>query len=325
MRIVANEFVLPIIDGKECHANHFVTLGEGRVFLVCFYGSKEGNDDVRIAGMFRNPKDGSWSQPELITEDDGVPHWNPVLLRRKDGSVVLFYKVGKPIADWKTKCKISYDDCKTWSDSFEMIDGDISGGRGPVRNKAIYLKDGSILAPGSTEKGEWKCFFDRSTDEGKTWTRSRDLRVPAGTLDKYDNLYNKGIIQPTLWQSKEGVHALLRSSEGAIYRVDSKDGIEWGDPYRTDMPNNNSGIDLDVLPDGRIILCCNPVSTDWGARSPISLFQSTDNGKTFTLLTHLTTMPGEFSYPVVQYVDGQLHVSYTWKRKTVQYFCLENV
>ena len=324
MKIIANELVLPL-DGTECHANHFLTLGDGRVFLVCFYGTKEGMDDVRIAGTFRNPKDGSWSAPQLITEDDGVPHWNPVLFKRKDGAVVLFYKVGKPIADWYTKCKISYDDCRTWSDSFEMVEGDYTGGRGPVRNKAIYLKDGSILAPGSIEKGEWKCFFDRSTDEGKTWTRTRDLCVPKGTLDKYDNLYNKGIIQPTLWQSDEGVHALMRSSEGVIYRTDSKDGVEWCDPYPTDMPNNNSGIDLDVLPDGRIILCCNPVSTDWGARSPISLFESRDNGKTFTLLTHLTTMPGEFSYPVVQYRDGQLHVSYTWKRRSVQYFCLENV
>jgi len=324
MKIVANEFVLPITD-KECHANHFVTLSGGRVFCVYFYGSREGHDDVRIFGSMRNPVDGSWSEPKALTEDDGVPHWNPVLLRRKDGSIVLFYKVGKPIADWKTRCMISYDECESFTPSFEMIEGDETGGRGPVRNKAVYLKDGSILAPGSTEKGEWKCFFDRSTDEGKSWTRSRDLRVPEGTLDKYDNLYNKGIIQPTIWESGEGVHALMRSSEGAIYRTDSVDGVNWCDPYRTDMPNNNSGIDLDVLPDGRIILCCNPVSKDWGARSPISLFESRDNGKTFTLLTHLTTMPGEFSYPVVQYRDGQLHVSYTWKRKTVQYFCLENI
>ena len=315
MKILANEFILPFREGRQCHASHFVTLGEGEVFCVYFYGSKEGNDDVCIYGSKRTP-DGRWSAPRLLSEEDGLPHWNPVLFRRKDGAVVLFYKVGKTIANWYTKCRISYDNCETWGDSFEMIPNDTTGGRGPVRNKAIYLSDGSILAPGSTEQGRWKCFFDRSMDEGKTWTRSRDLCIlPEEDL--------KGIIQPTLWQSAEGVHALLRSTEGKIYRTDSPDGVEWCDPYPTDMSNNNSGIDLVALPDGRLILCCNPVSGNWASRTPLSLFESRDNGKTFTLLSHLVTMEGKYAYPALRYEEGKLHITYTWNRKTLQYFCLE--
>lgn len=42
MRIVANEFVLPFTKGRECHASHFLTLGNGEIFCVYFYGSKEG-------------------------------------------------------------------------------------------------------------------------------------------------------------------------------------------------------------------------------------------------------------------------------------------
>ena len=321
MKITANEFVLPIIEGKECHASHFVLLGEGKVFCVYFYGSREGQNDVRIFGSMRSP-DGSWSAPTAISEDDGQPHWNPVLFRRKDDAVILFYKVGKPISDWKTMCKISYDNCESWSESFEMIEGDESGGRGPVRNKAIYLSNGSIIAGGSTEKGEWKCFFDRSDDDGKTWKRSCDLRIFEGNSE---NFSKRGIIQPTLWESSDGVHALMRSSEGVVYRTDSPDGTAWCDPYPTDMPNNNSGIDLVRLDDGRIILCCNPVSDNWGKRSPISLFESLDDGKSFEFLTHLTTMQGEYSYPALRYEDGCLHISYTWNRKTVQYFCLEGI
>ena len=324
MKILANEFVLPITQ-MECHANHFVVLGGGKVFCVYFYGTRESHGDVRIYGSMRNPENGSWSEPRPITEDDGIAHWNPVLFQRKDGAVVLFYKVGKYISEWKTRCMISYDECQTWSESFEMIPGDDSGGRGPVRNKAIYLRSGAVLAPGSTERGEWKAFFDRSEDDGKTWKRSRDLCIPAKELEGYESVRNRGIIQPSLWESPEGVHALMRSTEGAIYRTDSVDGKQWCDPYRTEMPNNNSGIDLVGLPDGRVILCCNPVSQNWGARSPISLFESRDNGKSFTLLTHLTTMPGEFSYPALQYENGRLHVSYTWNRRTVQYFCFEGI
>lgn len=322
MRILRNEFVLPFTD-KQCHASQITVLSDGTVFCAYFYGTREGNDDVCIYGSARSA-DGKWSEPVQITEDDGVPHWNPVLFNRSDGAVVLYYKVGKTFDSWKTYYRVSCDGCKTWSEGKELVEGDESGGRGPVRNKILRYKD-SLIAPGSTERGEWKCFFDRSTDEGKTWERSEDLRVTDGSLSKYERLDKHGIIQPALWESADGVHALMRSSEGKIYRADSADGIKWSGTYPCEMPNNNSGIDLVALPDGRIILCCNPVSKDWGARSPISLFVSDDDGKSFCLLTHLTTMPGEYSYPSLVYESGRLHISCTWDRKTVQYFCLEEI
>lgn len=324
MKIIANEFVLPFTEGWQSHASHFLVLGEGKIFCVYFYGSKEGNGDIRIYGSFRT-SDCKWSTPIPLSEDDGIPHWNPVLFRRKDGAVVLYYKVGKTIADWITKCRISYDDCVTWSAPFEMIPGDRSGGRGPVRNKAIYLSDGSILAPGSTERGEWKCFFDRSTDEGKTWERSPDLCIPAQRLAVYESTAEKGIIQPTVWESPTGIHALMRSTEGTIYRTDSMDAIHWAQPYPIDMPNNNSGIDVVKLPDGRLLLVCNPIAENWGSRTPISLYVSHDDGYTFALLTHLTTMRGKYAYPALRYENGLLHITYTWNRKTIQYLCLAEI
>ena len=45
----------------------------------------------------------------------------------------------------------------------------------------------------------------------------------------------------------------------------------------------------------------------------------------FTLLSHLITMPYEFSYPAMQYENGRLHITCTWRRKTVPYFCLADV
>ena len=317
MKIIANEFVFPITEERSCHASHILPLSDEKVFCVFFCGSREGASDVRIYGSMRNPSNGSWSTPTPISEDDGIPHWNPVLFERRDGAVLLFYKVGDKIANWKTRCKISYDGCVSFGESFELAENDESGGRGPVRNKAIYLKDGSILAPASTEKGEWKCFFDRSYDGGITWEKTPSLRIFQDT-----EMTKRGIIQPSLWESNDGIHALMRSSEGRIYRSDSPDGQSWSQPYPTSMPNNNSGIDLAILPDQRLILACNPVTKNWGARSPLSLFVSNDNGSSFELLSHLITMPGEFSYPAVVYKNGALHVSFTHDRKTIQYFCL---
>lgn len=322
MKILRNEFILPFIDGKECHAGHLTLLGDGNVFCVFFYGSKEGNDDVRIFGSLRTP-DAKWSEPQPITEDDGLPHWNPILQRRSDGSIVLYYKVGKTIAGWQTRYKISYDECKTWSESYELVPGDISGGRGPVRNKVITLSDKRMIAPGSTEIGEWKCFFDVSSDNGNSWVRTDELRIFDGEYDESHK--GRGIIQPTLWQSPDGIHALMRSTEGVIYRADSQDGYNWCRPYVTNMPNNNSGIDVAVLPDGRLILACNPVGDNWGKRTPLSLYVSSDNGQTFELLTHLITMKGEYAYPTLIFDNGCLHIVYTWNRKTMTYMCLGDI
>ena len=71
----------------------------------------------------------------------------------------------------------SADEGKSWTEPRELVPGD-EGGRGPVRNKILRLSDGSLLAPASIEQGEWRCFMDRSEDEGETWTRTTDIRAP---------------------------------------------------------------------------------------------------------------------------------------------------
>lgn len=338
MKIECNEFVLPFREGWSSHASHFTVLPDGRVFCVFFYGTDEGRDDVRIWGAMREPGiPGKWSEPTPLTPDDGEPHWNPVLFARNDGAIVLFYKVGRPIAVWRTYCMVSTDGCLTWSEPQEMVPGDTSGGRGPVRNKAIYLADGTILAPGSTEGPAWQCFIDRSTDNGKTWTRSEPLSIPSTRLAvpiavKLDRAtkspVGRGIIQPTLWEDEAGVHALMRSSEERIYRSDSTDGgVTWTPPRSTELPSNNSGIDVERLPDGRLVLGYNPIGKNWGGRSPLSLAISNDHGETWSHLTHLVTGTGKsgYAYPALKYAQGALHITYTWCRQSIVYVRLSEI
>ncbi|MBQ9761366.1 MAG: exo-alpha-sialidase [Clostridia bacterium] len=325
MRILANELAIPFRAGWECHASHLTVLDDGSVFCVFFHGSVEGRDDVRIYGAFRRAN-GKWQYPFAISEDDGIAHWNPVLHRKKDGTYVLYYKIGKTTSTWKTYYRTSTDECKTWSAAQELVPGDESGGRGPVRNKMIYLSDGSLLAGASSEQGEWRCFFDRSFDDGKTWQKSVLLSIASDMREKHDTLDNKGIIQPTLWESESGAHALMRSSEGRIYRTDSKDFTHWCQPYAIDVPHNNKAIDIVRLPDGRLILACNPTANkDHKIISPLSLLVSKDDGKTFSLYTHLSTMEGRNFYPALQYENGHLHITYTFNRYEIVYMCLDDL
>lgn len=331
MEIIANEYALPIREGWQTHASNFLVLPGNRILLAYFYGSREGNSDVRIYVSRREEGIcGQWSEPQPVSPDDGIPHWNPVLHRYSDGTIALFYKVSDKIYCWKTYIQISKDEGLTWSEPQEMIPGDNSGGRGPVRNKILKTASGRLVCGGSTELSEWLCFFDLSDDEGKTWRRTSDIALPELHTEEYLQsggvTQDRGIIQPTLWEDASGIHALMRSTQGYIYRTDSADdGETWCDPYRIELPNNNSGIDLDRTDDGSLVLAYNPVNLNWGVRSPLSLAISKDDGKSWQHLTHLVTSlwkPVEYSYPCVRWQDGCLHITFTWNRQTINYMCI---
>ncbi len=329
MKIIANEYIYPL-DGESCHASSFEILPDGSLFAAWFRGSAEGNRDVCIYGARR--EGGTWSEPVRITADDGIPHWNPVV-DLNSGCLRVYYKTGETTGSWHTEIVESYDGGRTFGPSREMVPGDRSGGRGPVRNRILKLSDGSLLAPGSTETDGWKCFADRSEDGGISWTRSRDISMPAFGLrpEVPADEKRRGLIQPAFFEDRERpghVTALMRSTEGRIWRAESKDhGRTFGEPFPTGMKNNNSGIDLDRAPDGRLFLVCNPRGVPegkiWGRRTPLSVFVSHDGGDSFGHLTDIATGDGTFAYPSVRYRDGLLHVTYTWNRKLIWYFCAE--
>ncbi|NHN29473.1 sialidase family protein [Paenibacillus agricola] len=328
-----------------CHASTVITLPDGGLLVAYFAGSKEGEPDVAIWCSKRTK--GSWSKPYKVADEEGLVHWNPVLFRKDDGQIVLHYKVGKPIPKWYTRVITSDDGGETWSEPEELVPGDV-GGRGPVKNKLIVLKDGTWLAPASVEDETWDAFADISHDQGKTWTQSAMVPVVRGNgeqggsvptsasapVSKSQVIRGKGLIQPTIWESKPGhVHMLHRSTAGFIYRSDSTDsGQTWSTAYRTYLPNNNSGIDLARMDDGTLVLAYNPVGMYNGPRMPLLLSISTDNGENWEQLVVLegdyrTYMkpiePGEYSYPAVIAEGNHIYVTYTWKRERVVCWSLE--
>ena len=325
---IHKELIMRSLPTEFCHASTIVKLRDGGLMCCWFGGSHEGEADVAI--YVARCQHNSWSEPVKLA--DGVEaNWNPVLFYRKDGTLLLFYKEGQKIAEWRTMLMTSTDHGVTWSEPQELVAGDVSGGRGPVRNKPIRLKCGRILAGGSTEHGIWQAFADISDDEGATWRKStpvviENLQYKQGEKTAESDIavsaqsfYGRGVIQPSLWQSVDGsVHMLLRSSEGFVFRADSEDeGESWSAAYALSLPNNNSGLDLVRLQDGRLLLVCNPVAANWGMRSPLSLFLSEDDGHTWEKLLDLETALGEFSYPAIVAQGEDVYISYTFDRKNI--------
>jgi len=306
----------------KCHASTIELLPSGDIVAAWFAGSHEGADDVDIWLAVRH--NGVWSAPRVVAGRTGIPCWNPVLFYH-EGVLSLYYKVGKEIPTWQTMYKQSTDGGHTWSCEKALVPGDI-GGRGPVKNKCLHLRNGTILAPSSWEsETQWECFADISTDGGKTWHRSADVPRAAGEFT------DKGIIQPTLWEDDADiVHMLTRSTEGAVFASKSLDnGHTWATAWKTDLPNNNCGIDAAMLEDGRLVLVYNPVSGNWAARSPIAFAVSCDNGMTWSEPQMLDYVPcdpkvnieaTEFSYPAIVAKGNDVFITYTWKRETMAFW-----
>ena len=323
------------------HASTLINLPNGDILAAWFGGSWEKGSDVAIWMSRRTVK--GWQKPYVVADTWGVALWNPVLFRRDDGRIVLFYKEGAIIPEWRTMVKYSEDGGVTFSPAKELVEGDKSGGRGPVKNKPVVLSDGSIVAPASIEgdsdglnkKGLWDCFVDISKDGGDTWERS-DLvplrRVGVDVVDKvYDprHCYGKGIIQPSLWESKPGyVHILTRSTSSAIFRSDSTDGGKtWCCAYQSGLPNNNSGSDLVKLPNGNLVMAWNPVGNlpnyYKGPRTPLVLSHSADNGDTWDTVFTFENTQGSFAYPAIIANDEDILLTYTWNRERIVFWKLQ--
>ncbi|UVI27770.1 sialidase family protein [Paenibacillus spongiae] len=296
----------------SCHASTLVALADGSILAAWFGGTDEGESDVDIWCSRR--MDGHWSAPERIAGEPGIAHWNPVLFQGDNGILYLYYKVGHTIPRWYTRVIESRDEGASWGEPYALVEGD-EGGRGPVRNKPIISQNGTWLAPASLESEVWDAFVDISRDQGQSWTMSEI--VPLNR----EGLRGKGVIQPAMWESEAGqIHMLLRSTAGSIYRSDSADtGATWSEAYATDLPNNNSGIDLVKLGEGKLALVHNPIS-DSRLRTPLVVSLSEDDGATWREWFVLENEPGEYSYPAIIKRDGKLLITYTWKRERIVFW-----
>jgi predicted neuraminidase len=313
--IVRDEFIFAQPPFASAHASTIAETPNGLV-AAWFAGAFEGSSDVGIWAS--RHAQGRWTPPvEVATgaQSDGkrFPCWNPVLYQQRGGPLVLFYKVGPSPREWWGMTKTSSDGGRTWSAAHRLPDGIL----GPIKNKPIRLRDGTVVSPSSTESGDsppkWRIHFERSTDGGRTWSRVSPASAPGGrAIDA---------IQPTILLVGDSLEALVRSQAGRIFTTWSADsGKSWSPLGATSLPNPNAGIDAVTLRDGRHVLVYNHTTQ---GRTPLDVAISTD-GHTWHRPLALENEPGEYSYPaVIQTADGLVHITYTWKRSRIKHVVLD--
>jgi alpha-L-rhamnosidase len=125
------------------------------------------------------------------------------------------------------------------------------------------------------------------------------------------------------------LQALCRSENRAILQTWSSDnGRTWTPLRKTNLPNNNSGIDAVTLHDGRQLLVYNPTlgpdGKPKGPRTPLNVSVSGD-GERWNAAAVLEDSPiSQYSYPaVIQTPDGLVHIVYTWRRERIKYVVID--
>jgi predicted neuraminidase len=310
----------------QCHASTIVESPAGLV-AAWFGGKHENNPDV---GIWVSRHDGQkWSKPvEVINGSEGEEQdfacWNPVLFQPKDAPLMLFYKVGKSPRLWWGMLITSEDGGKTWSKprrlgkSQSLPDAN-QNLLGPVKNKPIQFADGSILCPTSTENGGWRVHFELTGDLGKTW----EVIGPINDASKFN------AIQPTILTYADGrLQVLCRSRENVIAQSWSHDGGKtWSPVTATDLPNPNAGLDAVTLKDGRQLLVYNhSIRKDGLNGRQILNVAISDDGKKWTPALTLENEGNKagYSYPaVIQTKDGNVHITYTWRRQSIKHVLID--
>ncbi|MDR2841024.1 MAG: family 78 glycoside hydrolase catalytic domain [Paludibacter sp.] len=319
--VETDEFINQNASYPESHAATVAENSNGEIVAAWFGGTKERNPDVCIwVSILKN---GKWT--ESVNVANGIADektryacWNPVLYQVPGGDLQLYYKVGASVAAWVGKMLTSKDGGYTWSKPIDLPADFL----GPIKNKPVMLKNGTLLAPSSTESNGWKVHFEMSNDKGKTWTKT--AAINDGTTIH--------AIQPTILTYKNGnIQILTRTQERSMGESWSTDGGKtWSAMTLGTLPNNNSGLDAVTLRDGRQLIVYNhllpadSLARGKGARTPLNVAVSED-GKTWYAACILEDSPiGQYSYPsVIQSSDGLVHIVYTWRRKAIKHIAID--
>jgi predicted neuraminidase len=299
------------------------------LLACCYAGEREGSPDSVVLGTRLGPEAGAWERPEVWVDVARQAPANPRVFPGPTGEVWLL--VGINYGRWCSGdtylfIKRSGDGGRSWTDLELLVEM-----KGLLGRNRPFHKGEVWLVPTEWE-ATWSAAFLRSVDGGDSWEVVGDLGREA----------RAHLIQPTVVELSDGqLMAFMRSQEGFIYRSYSSDlGETWSVPRPTELPNNNSGIELVRLRSGLLALVYNPTGVEklppdleqgwpdvmptgfskWGPRTPLWVCFSADDGETWPWTIVLEEGPGEYSYPAaVQAMDGTLHITYTYNRVGIRH------
>ena len=302
------------------HAAFLERFEDGTLVCLWFGGTLEGKADISIFGSTLAPGADRWSAPVQLSNDPERSEQNPVLAH--NGREWQLFHTAQPAGN--------QDQCLLRARPVALREGSLTAGEPRIldlplgsfiRARFVRRADRAWIMPifrCIPRPGQrWNGSHDNaavgiSHDDGATWTLED---VPGST----------GSVHMTIvpLDGDDMVAFYRRRQSDFVHRSVSIDGgLTWSPTEPTDVPNNNSSINVIRLSDGRLAMVCNPssaaTSSDrrvslydeieegdtrpdasggcapiWGVpRAPLSLCLSTDGGKTFPSRRVIDDSPG---------------------------------
>ncbi|WP_154955495.1 sialidase family protein [Klebsiella grimontii] len=257
------------------HAANLLPLPDGSLMCVWFGGTQEGVADISVWGSRLLPGSRQWSEAVKLSNDASRSEQNPVLFLAPDNVLWLLWTAQiSGNQDTAIVCyRQSTDLGQSWGDIATLLDKPGTFIRQPV----TVLDNGNWLLPVfycRTQPGEkWVGNDDISAvkisaDKGKTW---RDVEVPQSL----------GCVHMNITALPGGtLVALFRSrwADNIYYSQSVDNGESWSVPEPTELPNNNSSIQVTTLASGELALVFNHMSAAGALERRASLYDEIDDG-----------------------------------------------
>lgn len=333
--IGAKQAYLPIIVNSS-HASNLLALPNGDLLCFWFAGTWEGRSGVSIVMSRLDHGSNRWTLPVVLSNHPGRSDQNPVPFRAPDGRLWLFHT--SQIANKGETNSVIYsltsnDQGHTWTLPQLLFTEPGSFDRQHLvvfHNEWLFPTE--IVASGDivTNAQNDRTIVKVSTNGGKTWS---GCEVPG----------SGGLVQMDIVQLSEGHFIAFFRSRYAdwVYKSDSTDGCHWSVPVPSQLPNNNSSIQVTRLKDEHLVIAFNntQATTTRGEprtapRNILSVAMSVDDGKTWPWVRDVqpgneppTFRPAEvaeYSYPsVIQTADEMIQLTFTFRRETVKYMTFD--
>jgi len=347
--IKSSTLIFPVQE-KHVHGSSIVSLPNGDLLAVWFYGSGERtSDDVKLMGSRLRKGEKTWAEPFLMADTPGIPDCNPVLFLNAEGKLFLVWiavqanKWEQSLLRFRTSVNYSGSGAPQWNWQDNILLKPDSNFEAEVKKKMKELPESTMGWAGYAPKYD-DLIITASADATKRsigWmTRIKPLLLENGRIvlplysdgfnmslmaisDDHGNSWHpslpvvgRGPIQPAVVRKKNGnLAALMRDSGDEPTRVhfseSSDKGESWTATVKTDIPNTAS-VELLVLKDGKWAFVGNDISD---GRYQLSLYLSDDEGKSWKWKTKLENDKPDtagYSYPgLIQTADGLLHITYS--------------
>ncbi len=311
--------LIPMPPGvPSAHASTLAALPGDAMIAFWWAGSRESGPDVKVySSRFAG---GKWGPSREVASRDslgaalgfGVRRiGNPVAWTARDGKVNLFV-VATGLGGWaasRVVHLVSTDQGASFSARRILQTSPMFNTSALVRTTPLGLADGGWWLPLYFELGikyPMMMAFDEAGDP--RWL----TRIGARTTT----------LQPTIVALSDArVHAWMRdaSDERRVQQAVSNDGGEsWQDLPALDLPNYSTSLAALRLSGGGFLLLHNHVGEGGSDRNVLRLSSSRDAHAWVPLLDVQRGERGsEFSYPTLQQVGDELHVTYTSHRTAI--------